>query len=114
MFLPGKASSIGRFLGKESKWIQQHQETVATRVDNVYSLRGGSSLERSARCYKKEPRGRKRQVGGQVETWASGSMLVRAPTGYNKMLVYLPLTRRCQRSLAQVIDLEALIRRRFG
>ena len=39
----------------------------------------------------KEPSGRKRQVGGHVDTLASGSVLVSAPTGYGKTLVYLPL-----------------------
>ena len=65
--------------------------------------RGGSYLEGSARCYKMEPSGRKRQIGGQVKTGASGSVL----TSYGKTLVYLPLTCRRQRSLAQVKGLEA-------
>ena len=31
--LPGEASSIGLLICKESKWIQQHWESVATCVD---------------------------------------------------------------------------------
>ena len=66
--LPGEARNIGHLPCDESKWIQWHQESVATRVGNAYSCHGGSSLEESARRYEKEPSGHKRQVaiGGQV------------------------------------------------
>ena len=50
----------------ESEWIQRHQEGVVACVGNVYVRHGGSSLEESTRYYKKEPSGRKQQVGVQV------------------------------------------------
>ena len=81
-----RASSIGRLPCDENEVDLAASDKCKYMCRHVYEHRGRSLLEGSARCHKMEPSSHKRHVGGQVETSASGSVLVIMPTSYDMTL----------------------------
>ena len=106
--LPMEASSIGCLPRDESKWIQWHQESIATCVDNVYGRHGGSSQESAARCCReKNLTVPGRWAGRNSSNWKCAHQC----TDQLQQVACIPAFNHChRRNLAQVEGLSACMK----